>query len=757
MGEMWLPCPGSPIGCDALTSESAKRLWRALHSKPYARAMECRRLGDCDVVVMEVDVELGQIRVVDIARIERIAVVCSPRDDQMPEVLALRANFPQVPHLNLGDQNAPRSLCLYDQPWSEVRSHWTAAAFIETIRWWLAQTAKGRLHAEDQRLEPLILGVTDSIVLPHELFESDVGAHAECLAVKIIDESHGCRVLATRRLGGELTDGEWLAIAAVVVGAPQVHGIIRHKPQTVEELHDLVSAAHIDLLSQLRGALWKWSEQQTDETRATFLGARLILIAALPKARRESTAPEENEVWAFLTRQSVADVGADVGAWDIHNGKTGRLLQPPPDKVGRNTPLDVLCPQLTLSRGAAARCNGLEEPVGTRIVAIGAGALGSQVIDHCARSGFGAWTVVDNDRLWPHNVARHRLAASDVGHHKARAMCAAANALTASADEFRAVVADVEQANGNNCELTERMDAAELVLDMSASVAVSRFLARDVRSVARRVSVFTTPSGRDLVLLMEDAARQVRLDSLEMQYYRAIATDSRLSGHLDVAVERYHYGRSCRDISSRIPQTLVGLHAAIAAHELRRRTGGPTAVISIWSATPDMSVARVDVQIASVVEQRVGAWTLVTDVGLLNQLAGLRMSRLPNETGGILLGAFDTHRQLVYIAHSIPSPADSTERVSRYERGCRDVDLQVQSVNKRTAGMLNYVGEWHSHPDGYCSRPSEDDLRLFCWLREVMGEHGLPGVMMIVGETEQRALIGDGAPDQGVLRQGPRQ
>ena len=42
-------------------------------------------------------------------------------------------------------------------------------------------------------------------------------------------------------------------------------------------------------------------------------------------------------------------------------------------------------------------------------MAIGAGALGSLVLTNLARSGYGRLTVVDDDVLHPHNLARHTL------------------------------------------------------------------------------------------------------------------------------------------------------------------------------------------------------------------------------------------------------------------------------------------------------------------------------------------------------------
>jgi proteasome lid subunit RPN8/RPN11 len=49
--------------------------------------------------------------------------------------------------------------------------------------------------------------------------------------------------------------------------------------------------------------------------------------------------------------------------------------------------------------------------------------------------------------------------------------------------------------------------------------------------------------------------------------------------------------------------------------------------------------------------------------------------------------------------------------------------------------MLEYVGEWHSHPPGYAATPSDADRRAFAQLADLRRSDGLPPVMLIVGET----------------------
>ena len=164
---------GDPIEPERLSLPRARAFMVALadHSNDYARLVECRTTAVSELVVFEVDVELGQIRTHPIQHRERLVAVFRD-DDTTPEVLALREDFPSVPHLNLRLHELPRSLCLYDERFRDLKKTWTAPRFIERIREWLALTAKGNLHQDDQPLEPLFLAA-HHIVLPDDLFDDD--------------------------------------------------------------------------------------------------------------------------------------------------------------------------------------------------------------------------------------------------------------------------------------------------------------------------------------------------------------------------------------------------------------------------------------------------------------------------------------------------------------------------------------------------------------------------------------------------------
>lgn len=699
----------------------------------YVAIVECRQRasstdGRCDeIVVIEVEIERPQVLANDIRRTERIAVRFVAADDWYPEVLALRADFPRVPHLNLGDEELPRSLCLYDQPWSQIALRWTPTSCVERIRYWLAETAKGTLHQADQPLEPFIFGSGITIVLPADLFsDNEKQSHEELRVGWVMNPKEGGRVLlADRGTGGG--DAPFLALS--VTAPAQTHGAIRHRPRTLKELDDLLQTAGFSLLTFLRQRLLEWNSEE-------LLAKHLLIVVAFPLMRDGRIMVEANDLWAFLLASTIADVGSAIGIWEALSGtkRMGLVLHGVAGADGEAVPLDVLNPQFALTRAKAAAASG-HAPDARRVVAVGAGALGSQVIRTLAQAGFGTWTILDEDVLLPHNIARHALGGNWVGVPKAKALALEIDQFYAASVETASIDADVLRPRAKDQEINGAFNAAELILDFSASIPVARHLAQSEHGAARRASLFLNPQGSDLVLLLEDAARDVPLDCLEMQYYRAVSSISELASHLQSPTGRIRYARSCRDVTATIPNHLVALHSAIGANAIRKGATAESPTIQIWRADSESgAVVRLAFDVTPVRRQTNGDWTLVVDSHVTKRLNELRLSKLPNETGGVLIGSYDLARRTVYVVDTVPSPPDSAEWPTLYIRGSNGLFGEVERIQQSTDGQLEYVGEWHSHPDGCPCHPSDDDVIVFSWLTENMSDAGLPALMAIAGQ-----------------------
>jgi len=741
--ETYLPAPGEGTTTEELCISKAQEVANALQpgALPFVRLVECRRLSEgsqAEVIVFDVEVELGQRQIYDIHRYERVAVIIDRDDTTYPEVLALRADFPRVPHLNLRKDELPRSLCLFEEPYSELKLRWTAAAFLERIREWLALTAKGKLHADDQPLEPLLFGSPWPLVIPFDLFAKwGENSSPEPLMVYTVNGGNDRPVLIAEREQNEFNKRYGLKYTALALqGDPQAHGIIYQQPGNLAEVSEFLKTANIDLLQEMRTRLFTW---QKNGEHKDLLNDKLIIIVALPKTREASSAAETTDLWAFLCAKPIAEIGEYVGVWQPHNGQLGLLYPFDQEKRGDLVEVVLLNPMFSFSRESADRLTGVADQERSKVVAVGMGAMGSQVLLNLMRMGFGEWVLIDRDYLLPHNLARHGLGGLDVGHSKAEMLALLANQTIQGAPIASAIVADILNPSSEQAEaISMALKNADLILDASASVAVARYLARDAASPARRALLFLNPSGTDVILLVEDLERKTTLDVLEMQYYRFLIQEPTLANHLQQADSRVRYARSCRDLSSNIPQDLVALHAAIVSRAIRTAPSDTKARIALWQTdTTELSTTIHSFDPPEKIERKVNDWTVCTDQYLLDKMWRMRAEKLPKETGGILIGSFDMQRKIVYILDLFPSPPDSTEWPTVYIRGCKGLTQQVGEIEKITAGMVGYVGEWHSHPRNCGCSPSGDDRKAFRWLARHRNSAGFPALMLIAGDNNQ--------------------
>lgn len=724
---------GEPVSANELQITKARKLVQALEHLDYVSPVCCVRESDgSEVVVFDTEVEIPQRKVHDIRRFERIAVRFQPTDEAMPETLALRFDFPTVPHLNLRQQTLPRSLCIFDEPYNELKLHWTAPFYIRNVREWLSLTAKGQLHADDQPLEPLLIGSEGYLVLPPDV----LNLKDSILVIKDVVESHG-QVTLTAQPAESLdsTQDGIRFLVSVLRAKSQSHGLIHAKPRNLSALHSFLESGEIDLLKDLRQSLRQWKEVLSTQT---VRNTKLIVLILLPKSRNDDDNDVESiEMRAFITHGSIMEIGVAIGIWEVLDGEIGQILSVNRSKTGATIDVSMLNPLLSFSAKLANLLSGVDDNTELKIAAVGVGALGSQVILNLIRMGYGRWTLIDDDILLPHNLARHALTKHFVGYPKAIGLSALAQQMV---DDDNVAVALVENVGSptETAKLMATLGDAQVILDASTSVAAARHLTYDIDSAARRISIFLNPTATDVVILAEDRARNVKLDLLEMQYYRSLIRESDLAGHLQLSDDRIRYGTSCRDLSSRIPQDLVALHSAICTRAIRQIIMNDGSAIAVWRTnSSELTTTKLAISVGNVTEIMFDHWTLVTDSCFLNEISRIRDSKIPNETGGVLIGSYDTARRIVYVVDTVPAPHDSVEWPTVFIRGSRGLRQDVERIRRLTDGQLVYVGEWHSHPPGVRGIPSSDDFTAFSWLSEMMTTEGLPALMLIAADNSE--------------------
>jgi integrative and conjugative element protein (TIGR02256 family) len=375
-----------------------------------------------------------------------------------------------------------------------------------------------------------------------------------------------------------------------------------------------------------------------------------------------------------------------------------------------------------------------------KVVAVGAGTLGSPVILTLARQGFGNWTIIDEDHLLPHNMPRHALSFENVGSNKAEALAYEICGLMNNAEAAQPIPRDVFSVLAEpKQEATFR--SADLILDLSASHAVTRELAsRDYLSP--RMCAFLGPEARFSIVLWEGQEQSSRVDDLEVQLKAAITESKSLHAVFQHSNEAISYAGSCRDASAQLAQDVVAVHAATIASFIKTTCFSLTPGIHLWEWSAEtLTLAHHQPKVHGVVIVEQNCWTVRISAHAADQMRYHRRRRLPCETGGVLLGAIDHQRQVVYVGTILPSPPDSAEWTTTYIRGVEGLRKKVDDLSRIAGGDLVYVGEWHSHPAGSSGSPSADDLQAHQAVAEEMGKAGSPGLVLIQGEEWEPHIL----------------
>ena len=668
---------------------------------------------------------------------ERLALSVPADRKQLVTVLALRRGFPTLIHQNQAPIDGPANLCLYFEPPPSVLRTWTPQKFLRRIQWWLEQSAKGTLHAADQPVEHLFFASPFELVLPWNFDQLRQRPGQQFVIRRGGPRPDRGETYFVVPVGAGETD-ERAATAIELLLPPIVQGQIERDPATLGELANLLAARGADLLAALDQAV----QQRVDHRGACEpVDAFSVILLHVPVARAPGAEPERVTRRAFLLHKGPLRLGELTGALFQFEGKFFREagLGQRPSGAWQSEPI-LPMEVLRFNDTSAARMqSGLAHP-GPVGVLVGAGSLGGAIADLWGRSGWGQWTVIDKDHVKPHNVVRHVAYAQHVGQPKAHVVAQLHDAVAGGASRVVAICADAS--NLSNDEVRQALTSSTLVVDASTTLEYPR-LASTLDELPRQISVFITPNGNGAVMLAEDARRSIRLRTLEAQYYRALIEEPWGENHLEGNLGTFWSGASCRDISVVLPYSRVVAHAGLLAEQVQHAATREAAMVRVWSRDPGSgAVAMNEVLVSDERAVAIGNLSVFIDAGLEDKLRSLRKLGLPEETGGVLLGYHDFNVNALVLVDALPAPADSDRSTAFFERGVQGLTAAVNEATRRTAGVVGYVGEWHSHPEGFSSAPSGPDLYQLVYLALGMADDGLPAVSVIVSEDDVQIMSG---------------
>lgn len=102
----------------------------------------------------------------------------------------------------------------------------------------------------------------------------------------------------------------------------------------------------------------------------------------------------------------------------------------------------------------------------------------------------------------------------------------------------------------------------------------------------------------------------------------------------------------------------------------------------------------------------------------------------PRETGGILIGFYDSDLRVAEVVRATPAPDDSRRGRTWFVRGVRGLQSLVDRFWRQNRHY--YLGEWHFHPYG-APEPSQDDKDQLNKIANDESYHCPEPVLLIVG------------------------
>lgn len=699
-------------------------------------------------------------------------------EGNLPDVRALRKDFPRtVPHLNHVLVGEPTSLCLYDESWKTLERTWTPQRHLRRILWWLTETSKEKLHKYDQPIEPLYFDSPFQIVLPLD-FEQKMQDPSLVLipvpiplteqpepSFKIIRAQFKKKTLFEPKkpaskipslvpianpLGGEyiLKDGVHSPVTKPEMPkimhyhllplkiSPVVHGVIEQYPNTLGKLYDQLEHRGESVFDELNKAI---KEKAQNGLSLADLDRCLLILWVPMKLSKESES--KLTTYAFDVNTNLATLGEKTGA--LVKGQDGKVY---PDyllgEVGEGQPqkwreLEIfpIAVIKEVDKDFARIASGIDvETADFKGVLGGVGALGSALAELWAKEHWGEWLLIDPDFIRPHNIIRHIAKDLYIGSYKVNAVkdwieLNYANGYY-NVSAIPKNIQDIETEKDKG--IFETMD---LFVDATTTIEVPRDLSQRER-FPRSVSIFLTPSGQGSVLLMESKDRSLKLDALEAQYYRAIINSDWGAGHLMTDKDNLRIGPACRDVSAVMSYETIQFHAALLSKQIRLMRDRPEPHIRVWSADyRSGALSAYEVHAYPYEYYHRGDWEVILDSGIRDTLVSFRKSRLPNETGGVIIGYIDQKLHHIYVVDVLQAPPDSEEDRAGFTRGMKGLNGVLEEVARRTRNIVGYLGEWHSHPAFTSAYPSKVDQELIKQLSKMLDLDGLPALMVIVGSA----------------------
>ena len=277
---------------------------------------------------------------------------------------------------------------------------------------------------------------------------------------------------------------------------------------------------------------------------------------------------------------------------------------------------------------------------------------------------------------------------------------------------------------------------SRVIIDTTASFSVRNFL-MSRKDLPPIISCGLYNNGQYGLLVTENKNANTRLTEIWGYLFYKSLEDAEIKRTLfSSELENVRIGQSCSSQTMTIDDARISLMASAMGMKIQKSLEmnlADNAEIMFLKHDGDYSLNSQIFPVPDFIEiQSKHEWKTYISMPVINQMKELMRSKVPNETGGALLGSVFLYPRTIVITGIIKAPVDSIEKPNLFILGVDGLEKRIKEIEKKTNGKVTYLGTWHSHP--YGGKASQLDNRTYEKLLFVRNYE--PTVCLIVTEDD---------------------
>lgn len=627
-----------------------------------------------------------------------------------------RDNFPYecFPHINYPVNDMPPTLCLTRESFREWYAEHTFSEFIHLIRNWYKDALNGNLikfNGEDF-YEPFRPMEADIYLfkVPYEdsFAEKYIEPKTLCFAVK----SFGNKIYKADVLDQDYKQSD--CQIGILLTRPMTNLCktwFLEYPMDTKSLLRFVDDNGFKLDKQKILEAIESNENKCNE---------VIIQLAFPRPLKILGKNSRIDYLTFLV--SKEDLINDNKLGKVHN---------------------VIVYDLTTLEQARFLSNTKKSIEEKNILILGCGAIGSKLLTHLYRSGLNKLTICDNDTFQPHNVCRHALLSTDLFEKKTSAM---KKALDKMYHDFRKV--QVHDEDIMTWLPQQDLSQYDLIIDATASASIFRLLDELTSHLNTPCIRFSLSDAGNLGLVYIKCQNTALISDYYMYLASKAIDDDDISNWLSKEVNYNHdyvrIGEGCHSNTMILSDDIVSTHTAIASSVIRNVFENKLkneAYLSFVNVEYDGQVFTDKYDIPQFINIQCcndNDWKVRMPKCLYDSICLAARKSKDNEIGGYMMGSVDVKYKTIYVLHHY-IPEDSNQNSTKLSLGRKGWKKEYENVSKRTANVISYIGDWHSHPKGSLMMSSTDIITNYMIKQEEI-DHDF-GLCLITNGKETRAHL----------------